>query len=120
VLYNYKLHSFGTKKLNKRIECLIKSKGSCFMPITLKLENQFISGLLIDMDDVLYHGDTPIADALAFMEAIADIPHCFITNNPIRLPEQVADNMTSLGKSSGRATVRPALPKTPNCSQSKS
>lgn len=49
------------------------------------------------MDGVLYHGDTPISDALDFMEAIADIPHCFITNNPILLPGQVAEKMTSMG-----------------------
>ncbi|NNJ90142.1 MAG: HAD-IIA family hydrolase [Gammaproteobacteria bacterium] len=63
----------------------------------LRTDNYPIEGILIDMDGVLYHGDTPIADAFAFMETIADIPHCFITNNPIKLPEQIVEKMARMG-----------------------
>jgi len=67
------------------------------MRLLLKPDRYPIEGILIDMDGVLYHGDSPIADAFSFIESISDIPHCFITNNPIKLPEQVVEKMTSMG-----------------------
>ena len=67
------------------------------MHFFLKPEKHPVAGILIDMDGILYHGDTPIADAIAFIESITDIPHCFITNNPIRLPEEIVEKMTLMG-----------------------
>lgn len=55
------------------------------------------SALLLDMDGVLFHGMNPIAGAMEFMHSIAHIPHVFITNNPIRLPEAIADKMEQIG-----------------------
>ena len=40
--------------------------------------------ILMDMDGVLYHGDRSLPGAAEFLASIADIPHAFITNNPIR------------------------------------
>lgn len=67
------------------------------MPCFLKPEHHLIEGLLIDMDGVLYHGDVPIDASLSFMNAIVDIPHVFITNNPIRLPEKIIEKLDFLG-----------------------
>jgi len=56
-----------------------------------------IDALLLDMDGVLYHGDRVIAEAPAFMRAVAHLPHLFITNNPILPPDQVAGKLARLG-----------------------
>ena len=53
--------------------------------------------ILLDMDGVLYHGDSPLPGAIAFMQSIRHIPHCFITNNPIRLPAEIADRLEQQG-----------------------
>ena len=55
------------------------------------------SAILLDMDGVFFHGMNPIDRAMGFMEAIANIPHAFITNNPIRLPQAVADKLEHIG-----------------------
>lgn len=55
------------------------------------------SALLLDMDGVLFHGMNPIDGAIDFMQCIEQIPHIFITNNPIRLPESMADKMAEIG-----------------------
>jgi HAD superfamily hydrolase (TIGR01450 family) len=53
--------------------------------------------LLMDMDGVLYHGEQAVPEALKFMAKIKDIPHVFITNNPILSPARVADRLERLG-----------------------
>ncbi|MCU7835818.1 MAG: HAD-IIA family hydrolase [gamma proteobacterium symbiont of Taylorina sp.] len=55
------------------------------------------SAILLDMDGVLFHGMNPIDGAMDFMQSIEHIPHIFITNNPIRLPESMADKMAEIG-----------------------
>ena len=49
------------------------------------------SAILLEMDGVLFHGMNPIDGAIDFMQRIEHIPHVYITNNPIRLPESMAD-----------------------------
>jgi len=56
-----------------------------------------ISAILLDMDGVLFHGMNPIDGAIEFMQSIEAIPHIFVTNNPIRLPESMADKMAEIG-----------------------
>lgn len=58
-----------------------------------------ISGVIADLDGVVYRGDTAIEDAVeAFQRwARAGIPYCFVTNNATRSPEAVADKLTRLG-----------------------
>jgi HAD superfamily hydrolase (TIGR01450 family) len=56
-----------------------------------------IDALLLDMDGVLYHGVTPLPGARALLERIAPMPHLFVTNNPIRTPEQVAERLARMG-----------------------
>jgi len=56
-----------------------------------------IHAFLLDMDGVLYHGERPLPAALRFMEALADRPHAFLTNNPILPPQQVADKLERMG-----------------------
>ena len=56
-----------------------------------------IKALLLDMDGVLYHGEKAIPEALDFMAEIGDIPHAFITNNPILPPTIVADRLKQMG-----------------------
>jgi len=65
--------------------------------VFIKLNDNSIAGILLDMDGILYHGDVAIEAAIAFMASIAKIPHCFITNNPIRLPGQIADKLQAMG-----------------------
>ncbi|MCU7800088.1 MAG: HAD-IIA family hydrolase [gamma proteobacterium symbiont of Lucinoma myriamae] len=55
------------------------------------------TAILLDMDGVLFHGMNPIDGAMDFMRSIEHIPHVFITNNPIRLPESMADKMAEIG-----------------------
>jgi len=49
------------------------------------------------MDGVLYHGEQALPGAARFLAAIADLPHAFVTNNPIRTPEQIAARFLRLG-----------------------
>ncbi len=56
-----------------------------------------ISAILLDMDGVLFHGMKPIEGAIDFMHSIEMIPHIFVTNNPIRLPNSMADKMAEIG-----------------------
>ncbi len=49
------------------------------------------------MDGVLYHGERALPAALAFMGALGERPHAFITNNPILPPAQVADKLERMG-----------------------
>ena len=58
--------------------------------------NKF-SAILLDMDGVLFHGNQALEHAIDFMDSILHIPHCFITNNPILSPQQVADKLEYLG-----------------------
>jgi HAD superfamily hydrolase (TIGR01450 family) len=55
------------------------------------------TAFLLDMDGVLYHGERVLPAALAFMGALGDRPHAFITNNPILPPAQVADKLQRMG-----------------------
>ncbi len=55
------------------------------------------SAILLDMDGILFHGMNPIEGAIDFMRTIEHIPHVFVTNNPIRLPESMADKMAQIG-----------------------
>jgi HAD superfamily hydrolase (TIGR01450 family) len=53
--------------------------------------------LLLDMDGVLYHGDHLLPGALELLAAIAHRPHLFVTNNPVRTPQEVAQHLQGLG-----------------------
>ena len=55
------------------------------------------SAIMLDMDGVLFHGMNAIDGALDFMQSIEHIPHVFVTNNPIRLPEAMAEKMSEIG-----------------------
>ena len=55
------------------------------------------SALLLDMDGVLYHGTRPLPGAARFLQRISPLPHLFITNNPIRSPEEVARRLAAMG-----------------------
>ncbi|OOZ35610.1 HAD-IIA family hydrolase [Solemya velesiana gill symbiont] len=55
------------------------------------------SALILDMDGVLYHGDSAIDGAIDFMRSVENRPHLFLTNNPIKIPEQVADKLEQIG-----------------------
>lgn len=56
-----------------------------------------VAAILLDMDGVLFHGIRPLRGAAEFLAAIAGIPHCFVTNNPIRSPEAVVEHFRALG-----------------------
>jgi HAD superfamily hydrolase (TIGR01450 family) len=52
---------------------------------------------LIDMDGVLYHGDSVLEGATRFVSRIPQSRRLFVTNNPIRSPENVALKLSQLG-----------------------
>ena len=56
-----------------------------------------IVALLLDMDGVLFHGDTPLPGAADFLARVASLPHLFVTNNPIRTPAEVAARLDAMG-----------------------
>jgi HAD superfamily hydrolase (TIGR01450 family) len=53
--------------------------------------------LLLDLDGVLYHGDRVLPGARDLLERLGDRPRVFLTNNPVRTPEQVADGLAVMG-----------------------
>jgi HAD superfamily hydrolase (TIGR01450 family) len=55
------------------------------------------SGLLIDMDGVLFHGDRALPGAREFLDRVTGSPYLFLTNNPTRLPTEVSAQLARLG-----------------------
>jgi 4-nitrophenyl phosphatase/NagD protein len=55
------------------------------------------AAFLIDMDGVLFHGDRPLPGARALLDAVADRPYLFVTNNPILPPAAVVAKLARLG-----------------------
>lgn len=53
--------------------------------------------LLIDLDGVLFHGDRVLPGADDLLRRLDNCPHCFLTNNPIRTPQEVADALAAMG-----------------------
>lgn len=53
--------------------------------------------LLIDLDGVLFHGDRALPGAAELLRRLRGFPHCFVTNNPIRTPPEVADALAAMG-----------------------
>lgn len=53
--------------------------------------------LLIDMDGLLFHGDRPLPGAQRLLTRVAATPHAFVTNNPVRAPEEAADALLAMG-----------------------
>lgn len=58
-----------------------------------------ISGVIADLDGVVYRGDRPIDSAVEAFRRWdrAGIPYCFVTNNATRTPGAFADKLTGLG-----------------------
>ncbi|MEW5909906.1 MAG: HAD-IIA family hydrolase [Thermodesulfobacteriota bacterium] len=54
-------------------------------------------GFLIDMDGVIYRGDSMIPGAGEFMDSIRDLPYLFVTNNSSVTPEMVLQKLQSIG-----------------------
>ena len=55
------------------------------------------TALLLDMDGVLYHGDSPLPGAAVLLARCSARPHLFLTNNPILTPAEVADKVAAMG-----------------------
>ena len=49
------------------------------------------------MDGVLFHGERPLPGAADLLARLAGTPHAFVTNNPIRTPEALAEAMAAMG-----------------------
>lgn len=56
-----------------------------------------ISAILLDMDGVLFHGNHALPGAREFLHAIRDVPHVFVTNNPIRSAREIVRHLRDLG-----------------------
>lgn len=55
-----------------------------------------ITGVLLDMDGVLYHGTRPLEGAREFLDWLP-VPFAFVTNNSSRTPQQVSDKLANMG-----------------------
>ncbi|MDI3339107.1 MAG: HAD-IIA family hydrolase [Sphaerobacter sp.] len=58
-----------------------------------------VRGYVIDMDGVLYRGDTPLPHAREFLATLdaRGIPYVMATNNSTRTPRQYADKLARMG-----------------------
>jgi len=65
--------------------------------VPLAMRTQPPEALLLDMDGVLYHGTRALPHARDFLAAVAQVPHIFLTNNPIATPQQVVEKLHSMG-----------------------
>jgi NagD protein len=54
-------------------------------------------GFLIDMDGIVYRGNSAIPEAISFLEMIRDYPYLFLTNNSSTTPQAVLDRLVKLG-----------------------
>lgn len=65
------------------------------MPLALSQ----LQGFLLDMDGVLYRGDTPVPGMQALLEhlEVHSIPHLFLTNNSSQTPEQYTERLRKMG-----------------------
>ncbi|MFQ5601131.1 MAG: HAD-IIA family hydrolase [Candidatus Krumholzibacteriia bacterium] len=65
----------------------------------MSVELQDLEAFLVDMDGVLYRGDTTLPGARAFLEHLQDrrIPHVFLTNNSSRTPQQYVEVLGRMG-----------------------
>lgn len=61
------------------------------------MKRSSLRALLLDLDGLLIQGERALPGARALLERISATPHAFITNNPIRGPEQIADHLESIG-----------------------
>ncbi len=55
-----------------------------------------IHAILLDMDGVLFHGNRALPGAREFLYAIRDVPHVFVTNNPIRSASEIVTHLRNL------------------------
>lgn len=58
-----------------------------------------LEGVFLDLDGVIFKGDTPIAGAREFLDwsQSVGLPYVFVTNNSARTPEQVAAKLNGMG-----------------------
>ncbi|MDR5709729.1 MAG: HAD-IIA family hydrolase [Armatimonadota bacterium] len=58
-----------------------------------------IRGVVLDLDGVVYRGETPLPGAVAFLEHLrrTGLPFVFATNNATRIPEQYAERLARMG-----------------------
>ncbi|NEX20156.1 HAD-IIA family hydrolase [Thiorhodococcus mannitoliphagus] len=55
------------------------------------------SAVLLDMDGVLFHGAQALPGAERLLASLARTPHAYVTNNPIRTPDEVANAFVAMG-----------------------
>ena len=65
----------------------------------MTLDLRDVRGFLIDMDGVLYRGNTAVPGAREFVEHLRrfGMPHLFLTNNASRTPAQFAEKLRGMG-----------------------
>ena len=61
------------------------------------MSTEGVKAILLDMDGVLFHGEQPLPGAAAFLGGIADLPHVFLTNNPILTPGEIVQKFVRIG-----------------------
>ena len=63
--------------------------------------------VFLDLDGVVYRGDTPIPGAPEVLRSLSDagVPKAFLTNNASRTPEQVAEALKRMGVDAAAAEV---------------
>lgn len=83
--------------LEALMERLHTEKDAMDQPTAASLHD--IEGWIIDMDGVLYRGDTVLPGAPAFIGTLRrqGVPFLFLTNNSSRTPEQYVDRLRGMG-----------------------
>ena len=61
------------------------------------MSNNLPKAIILDMDGILFHGEQVLSGAVDFLTHISDIPHLFLTNNPILPAEQVVEKFARIG-----------------------
>jgi len=67
------------------------------MPSSDSASRPIPHAVLLDMDGVLFHGDSPLPGAAELLSALAGTPHLFLTNNPILSAEAVLAKFARIG-----------------------
>ena len=80
-----------------RAWALVPVPRSASAPYNQDVSRPTPQSLLIDLDGVLFHGDRALPGAAELLVRLADRPHVFLTNNPIRTPAEVADALAAMG-----------------------
>lgn len=83
----------------QRTQVVLVSAASFARGAGVSLDLHGIEGFLVDMDGVLYRGDTPVPGMQDFLKKLTleGVPHLFLTNNSSMTPQQYTEKLGRMG-----------------------